>query len=306
MISNFLFHRVSPERDLLWDPMDVALFDKCIQYISKKYKVVLLEDLVNTDELYSKNKYATIMFDDGYKDNLIHAAPILKKYNCKASFYVVTDCIDKNIPTWTHILEHSFQFTNIKKIDLTFDFLPAELQVDNLNTKENRINYVVKLKPFLKKISHHHRTIVLDRIATTYTDIELPKLMMDWNDVKQLKAEGHYIGSHTVTHCSLATLESKEDLIFELLNSAKRIEEMLGYFPATISYPVGSYNELTKQISQEVGYTNGLAVKQNIYNPNKDDRFEISRIELYNESWFKTKLRISNTLENIKTMIGYK
>jgi peptidoglycan/xylan/chitin deacetylase (PgdA/CDA1 family) len=286
--------------------MDVALFDKCIQYISKKYKVVLLEDLVNSTELYTKNKYATIMFDDGYKDNLTYAAPILKKYNCKASFYVVTDCIDKNIPTWTHILEHSFQFTEIKKIDLTFDFLPTELQVDNLNTKEDRINYVVKLKPFLKKISHQQRTIVLDKIANTYIDIEIPKLMMDWDDVKQLKAGGHYIGSHTVTHCSLATLQSKEDLTFELLHSAKRIEEMLGYFPATISYPVGSYNELTKQISQEVGYKNGLAVGQKIYNPKFNDLFEIPRLELYNESWFKTKLRISNALENIKTMIGYR
>jgi peptidoglycan/xylan/chitin deacetylase (PgdA/CDA1 family) len=306
MISNFLFHRVNPERDLLWDPMDVELFDRCIQHISKKYKVVLLEDLVNTDELYTKNEYATIMFDDGYKDNLTYAAPILKKYNCKASFYVVTDCIDKNIPTWTHILEYLFQFTNIKKLDLTFDFLPTDLKVENLDSKEDRINYAIKLKPFLKKISHQNRTIVLNRIADTYTDIKLPKLMMNWDDLKSLIAEGHYIGSHTVTHCSLATLQSKEDLTFELLNSGKRIEEMLGYFPASISYPVGSFNEQTKHVSQEVGYKIGLAVKQNIYDPNKDDRFEISRIELYNESWFKTKLRISNTLENIKTLIGYK
>jgi len=54
MIRNFLFHRVSDKRDRLWDPMDTALFDKCIQYISNKYEVVLLEDLVFSDNLFAK------------------------------------------------------------------------------------------------------------------------------------------------------------------------------------------------------------------------------------------------------------
>ena len=38
----------------------------------------------------------------------------------------------------------------------------------------------------------------------------------------------------------------------------------------------------------------------------KDDLFEVSRIELYNEPWWKTRLRITNTLENIKSLIRYK
>jgi len=80
----------------------------------------------------------------------------------------------------------------------------------------------------------------------------------------------------------------------------------LGHFPTTISYPVGSYNETTKRISKEVGYKIGLAVNQNIYDPDKQDLFEIPRIELYNEPWWKTRLRITHTLENIKSIIRYK
>ena len=78
MIRNFLFHRVHPQRDKLWDPMSVDLFDKCIRYISKKYDVVLFEDLAFSDKYKSNNNksIATIMFDDGYKDNIEFAAPI--------------------------------------------------------------------------------------------------------------------------------------------------------------------------------------------------------------------------------------
>lgn len=306
MIRNFLFHRVNPKRDKLWDPMDVSLFEKCINYISKHYQIVLIEEIVHSTELYSKNKYATIMFDDGYKDNIEFAAPILEKYKCKASFYVVTDCIDKNIPTWTHILEHTFQFTNISKINLDFDFLPLALRTKEITTKGERINYVAKLKPFLKKISHEKRNEVLNTVVSTFTDTEIPELMMTWADLKDLKNAGHYIGSHTVTHCMLGTISNENEIKNELANSAKTIENKLGHLPITISYPVGSYNETIKRISSEVGYKIGLAVKQNIYNPNKEDLFEIPRIELYNESWWKTRLRITNTLENIKSIIRYK
>jgi hypothetical protein len=48
-----------------------------------------------------------------------------------------------------------------------------------------------------------------------------------------------------------------------------------------------------------------LAVKQDVYNPTRDSLFEIPRIELYNENWLKTRLRISHKLEQIKKAIGY-
>jgi len=58
-------------------------------------------------------------------------------------------------------------------------------------------------------------------------------------------------------------------------------------------------------LSKKAGYKFGLAVKQKLFNPSTDNFFEIPRIELYNESWLKTRLRISNTLEHIKKAIGY-
>ena len=306
MISNFLFHRVNPERDKLWDPMDPVLFEKCIKYISQNYEVVLLEELIISNNIHPQKKYATIMFDDGYKDNIEFAAPILEKFKCKASFYVVTDCIDNNIPTWTHILEHLFQFTKKTEILIDFVCLPAELKITHLKTPEAKIEYIKKLKPVIKNLSHTDRASILDRIVKTYSDVALPKLMMNWTDIQKLRRNGHYIGSHTSSHCMLGTMDNKQEIKDELLNSGKKIEEKLGYFPISVSYPVGSFNDQTIQIAKATGYKIGLAVKQNIYNQEKDGLFEISRIELYNESWWKTKMRISNRLESIKKLIRYK
>ena len=266
---------------------------------------MLLEDMVSRPDLKELKNVATILFDDGYKDNIQYAAPILAKYNCKASFYVVTECIDRNIPTWTHILEHCFQYTKRSDIDLIFNFLPLDLQVTELSTQEKRIEYVRKLKPFLKKISHRNRNLILDRVIQSFNDVDLPRIMMDWQDLLKLTEQGHYIGSHTVSHCMLGTMDDPNEIKDELQLSGWMIEKHLGYFPKTISYPVGSYNETTINLSKEAGYTIGLAVKQKPYYPEKDGIFEIPRIELYNENWLKTRMRISNILEDIKTVIIY-
>lgn len=305
MIRNFLFHRVNPKRDLLWDPMDPVLFEKCIKHISKKYKVVLLEELLEDKTFQSKKNNATIVFDDGYLDNLEYAAPILAKYNCKASFYVVTDCIEKNIPTWTHVLEHNFLNTNQTNFNLDFDFLPIEFRVEKLESLEKRIFFVKKLKPVLKKLSHENREQILAQVSEDCNDVELPKVMMNWNEVKELVKLGHYIGSHTVSHSMLGSMNNEKELYNELYLSGKAIEKNLGYFPKTISYPVGSYNAQTIEQSKKAGYKYGLAVKQELFNLEKDNIFEIPRIELYNESWFKSRLRISHNLERLKKAIGY-
>jgi len=306
MISNFLFHRVSPERDQLWDPMDPALFDKCIAYISRNFDVQRIEDMASPPQSQSRRKIATIMFDDGYKDNIEFAAPILEKYNCKASFYIVTDCIEKNIPTWTHILEHTFQHTRTKSIDLNFNFLPSDLRISSLENKAERVAYIKKLKPILKTVSHQQRNMVIDRVVETFRDVDLPRIMMDWQDIIRLNNLGHYIGSHTVSHCMLGTMTDENEIINELTVSGAMIKKHLNYFPKTISYPIGSYNQATIKLSQEAGYTIGLAVGQKQYNPAVDGIFEIPRIELYNESWIKTKLRITNLLEKIKTFVKYR
>jgi len=307
MIQNFLFHRVSPHRDSLWDPMDVDLFEKCIKHIIRKYQVELFENIAfDKNILVTKNKLATIMFDDGYKDNIEYALPILEKYNVKASFYVVTDSIDKNIPTWTHSLEYSFQKTKQKNLDLKFEFLPKEYRSAYFVTEQDKLKFVSKLKPFLKTIDHHKRIQVLDRIKAVFNDVELPKLMMSWNDLRQLKDAGHYIGSHTVTHSMLATISNEIQIMNELTESRNRIQEQLGFKTITISYPIGSYDNRVVMLSQQAGYKIGLAVKQNVYNPKKDNIFEVPRIELYNEPWLKTKMRISNRLEQIKKIIRYK
>ena len=71
VIRNFLFHRVSDEADAMWPPMKPSLFSKVISYLTQNFTVVPLEHYLDNPEAFqSKRKIATVLFDDGYKDNI--------------------------------------------------------------------------------------------------------------------------------------------------------------------------------------------------------------------------------------------
>ena len=117
-IKIFLFHRVSPQRDILWDPIAPEKFDQIIRFISKNYEVVQLEKAILEPPRKTDKPFAAFVFDDGYRDFILYALPILKKYNCPTSMYVVTDCIEQQLPPWTYILDYHFIHSKILKLQL--------------------------------------------------------------------------------------------------------------------------------------------------------------------------------------------
>ncbi len=72
-------------------------FEKQMCFISKRYHTVTSSEFkscIDGETSLPKNS-VMITFDDGWKDNLIYAYPILKKYNLKATLFIVTGWIDE-------------------------------------------------------------------------------------------------------------------------------------------------------------------------------------------------------------------
>ena len=94
------YHSVSDENCPL--SLKINQFEKQLKYLKKNGFQSVFIDEINK----SKNKKIIITFDDGYKDLISNSLPILKKYNFKATCFVVSNLIgetnswdenDKNI-----------------------------------------------------------------------------------------------------------------------------------------------------------------------------------------------------------------
>ena len=75
-------------------------FERQMRFLrERKYNIVSLEEL--TDLIKNKKKIppmtVAVTFDDGYLDNILHAYPVLKKYDIPAAIFVVINRIGKHL-----------------------------------------------------------------------------------------------------------------------------------------------------------------------------------------------------------------
>ena len=196
----FLFHRVSEIKDEFWPPMRPKTFEYLIKKFTKKYHIVNLEDYLRGgfDKKINHQKIASIVFDDGYKDFINYALPILKKFKISPSMYVVTNVIENNEPIWTYKVDKIIANTS-KSLDLSKYYFLGKI-FSKSQTKFDKIKLASDFKKYLKSINDGERKEIIDNFCRTHEDVFFHEdLYMNWSDLNQIKSDVS-IGSHTHTH----------------------------------------------------------------------------------------------------------
>src|SRR5688572_13179361 len=94
------FHRVSDDyQDSL--TCGVAEFESFCRFFQRNFTVVTLGEVVSRlEQGASLARTLAITFDDGYRDNVDRAAPILRTLGLPATFFVVSTFIESNVVPW--------------------------------------------------------------------------------------------------------------------------------------------------------------------------------------------------------------
>ena len=97
-----MYHRVDYKMPPLFEMcVRPDVFDEQIFLLKKHFEIVDLCDLNKIEPDTNKKKdLVVITFDDGYRDNYIHAFPIIKKYNIPATIFLATDYINTDQLLW--------------------------------------------------------------------------------------------------------------------------------------------------------------------------------------------------------------
>lgn len=88
---------------------------------------------------------------------------------------------------------------------------------------------------------------------------------MDWSMIKELTKRGHRIGSHSLSHIDLTTLNLTE-VDFQLVKSKEMIEDQTGKVVDMFSFPFGRFNSALIDKAHLVGYSRVFTSKRGLSN----------------------------------------
>ena len=245
------YHGVDPSPDPLvnFDGFQVApdVFRRQMDLLAGQYTIWPLSRIVQgfLDGSGLPDRLVALTFDDGYRNNLLVAAPILKEYGFPATFFVTTGFIDGTHRPWWYQLRTALAASRRPSV-----MSPAGVTME-LGPRAKRIRAMLELERELKNLDDGKReetlTVLMNALGVDADEYPYP--FMNWSEVKALAEAGFDIGPHTVSHINLAA-EKGTVAICEVRQSLRRVREMTGCDARIYSYPYGGALDGTSDVRE--------------------------------------------------------
>jgi peptidoglycan/xylan/chitin deacetylase (PgdA/CDA1 family) len=318
-----LYHRVA---DLASDPQLLSVtpkhFAEHMEVLRREGYPIRLQEL--SDALRNRSKIprgAAVTFDDGYTDNLIHAKPILERYDVPATVFVTTGYLDQRRDFWWDELENILLGEHLLPNRLYLEIQGRRYKWDlslphsgngtahrdhsgwNISERHDpspRHSAYRALHKLLRPLAETDQRRLLDELhAWAGTERKgSNNAMLSVRQTIEL-AEGGLteVGSHSVTHPTFAALTVAAQSA-EIERSKSALEEILGRPVTSFAYPFGSksdYTEDTAQAVQRAGYLCACANFPEI-TTRATDRFQLPRFLVRNWDGDEFRARLAGWL----------
>jgi peptidoglycan/xylan/chitin deacetylase (PgdA/CDA1 family) len=235
-LSIFTFHRVLDKKcAIIPDWPDSQEFAAKIEWISRNADIVPLE--TGLSHVYksggAKAKLAAITFDDGYKDNLNVAVPVLSSLKAPATFFIATKYIDG-----VGIFDDRIVQSVFETIQVSLDASQLGLGILHLDTTRNKQISINRVLEKLKYLSLDERESATNFLVSKLVDAEPLNSMMNPAEIQRLVSSGMSLGSHSHAH-AIATTLTDEAFESDLVTGLDVLEKISGVRPKIFAYPNG-------------------------------------------------------------------
>lgn len=268
----FTLHHVSPEPARDFEPNRILRVSP--EFLDRAIAVVLDAgfDVVSMDEAHFRltegqfeRPFACFTFDDGYRDNLVHAYPIFKRHNLPMTVYVPSAFPDGEGDLWWLTLEALIG--NVDRLSVKMKGELCEYDCATAIAKETAFDEIYW---WLRSIDEQEaRGVVHELCRGAGVDWREPgqTLPMSWDELRRLSADDLVtIGSHTRQHYALAKLTEAEARQ-EIELGTHRIERELGRRPVHLCYPYGSpcaAGSREFRLAKELGYKTAVTTRKGL------------------------------------------
>jgi peptidoglycan/xylan/chitin deacetylase (PgdA/CDA1 family) len=267
-----MFHHVCPDPIKEFDPnrllkVSPEFLDRLITGIREADF-----DIVSLDEAHHRiregragKRFICLTFDDGYRDNLEHAYPILSKHRVPFTIYVASDFADGSGQLWWLALEQVIESVGHLRLEMNGEM--REFRCNDATSKRSTFHIVYWWLRGLHEAQA--RRIVRDLCLGSglQPDTMFSGLLMTWSELAGLALDPLVtIGAHTKSHYALAKLP-RDEARMEMIAGVDRIESKLGVRPRHFSYPYGcelSAGPRDFALAREVGFKTAVTTRKGV------------------------------------------
>ncbi len=234
------FHHVRPRRPGAFAPnrlLEITpdFLDEVLTTLAVLgFDVVPLDEVpIRLGDVGGAGPFAVLTFDDGYRDNVEHALPVLRRHEAPWTLFVTTDFADGGGRLWW--LELEAAIAALDRVALDGLTLPCATPAAKQAAFE-AIYWRLRAGPEARlraEIARLADEAGIDRAALVRA------LCLSWDELRALSREpGVTLGAHTLTHPMLAKLDEAA-AAREIAESGARIAAEIGRPVRHFSYPVG-------------------------------------------------------------------
>jgi len=259
-----------------WMLVPVRMFERQIEYLADRFRIAPLDEVLEQLALGQLSEpTACITFDDGYANNLTHAAPILRRYSAPATIYLVSDLVGSDKLMWTTEIEYAILDSDpevLAKVDPAIDHLLG------LSPRDSRLT-ARRVKQHLKTVDNAERIRLCERVLAkvggSRRDLTAFRFLT-WDEVESLDAEGlFWFGGHTRSHPILPRA-SNAVVADEIVGCVTRLSA-LWHQSTTFAYPNGSFDDRVVRVLRDLNVKGGVTTVPGRYRSGTDP-FRIPRI----------------------------
>jgi peptidoglycan/xylan/chitin deacetylase (PgdA/CDA1 family) len=250
-------------------------FARVLQYLGRHFEVISLGTFLKPlrEGSTSEKPQCLITFDDGWRDNLTTALPILKQHAMPAVVFVVTSFIEERRTFWVERLRRIWRDPQLR-IRIQSDLAAAD---SSLGTELHLEDLVERLKhmPAARRDGLLEPALRLSTPGSTCDGDE----MFTWEEAALMQQGGVDIESHTASH-PLLVYESDETIVHELALSKRTLEEKLQKKVRAFAYPNGTWDKRVRDLVEKAGYECAFIIRRG-WHVQGADPFAIRRTTLY-------------------------
>lgn len=293
-----MFHEIQRDcRSELMTGTPVSLFEQSLTWLRQEgWSFVSLDEcLRKLAEGDRSGHYAVLTFDDGYRDNVSAALPLLERHNAPFTMYVPTGAPKRFMQSWWLGLRKLF----VSRDKVAIESLGRRFDCANLQGKMSALAEVIQW------VHQDYRRVAMLVPTFEQNGISLAALndayFLDEGELRSLARHPlASIGGHTTSHPALATLSSSSARA-ELADNRDYLEDLLQLSVRHVAYPYGTpgaCGDREAQLANEVGFETAVTTRQGRIYDHKLNHFALPRIGFHGLSGLRA--RMSGIIEAIQ------